>query len=280
MAVSPLKGIICLFYVKTGIAVGRYSPVGDHTVIKIIPHDCDGFYALPQQYQGTSAYGVVCEEMQDELCHVDVCSGVVTLLGPVPQFEDEDNWAVCDDKLFLCEPHPNIWKEACYRYIGSCHRMDASVCVCEGKMYAFGGENTGNGNLSDVVDCYDPETNSWASLHRMPWCLTSQGCVAVQHRIYAVGGRFSPYQYKYRAVDTLLCYDTHTDTWTELQPMPTPRFRPAVCVHGGRIYVMGGMNRRKKWLDVVESYDIQSNTWNSHAAMPWRFCRVWFGGVE
>jgi len=274
---SPSKGIICLFYVKNGIAVGRYSPAGKHTVLKTIHRYCDGFYTLPQQYQGTSVYVAADDGMMgNTLCHIDVRTGVLTVLGSVPEIED--NFAVYGDKLLFFEDDA-LWTlnrtEACYRYIGSFHRINASFCVCEGKVYAFGGQDLMT-SLSEAVDCYDPRTDSWTSLHRMVRPFMQQGCVAIQHLIYVVGGRTSHYQY--RAVNTLWCYDTHSDTWTELRAMPTPRFAPAVCVYEGRIYVMGGINgTTKKWLNVVESYDIQSNMWLSHAAMPWKLCRAWFG---
>lgn len=64
--------------------------------------------------------------------------------------------------------------------------------------------------------------------------------------------------------------DPHPGTWKTLPPLQTARSHPAVAVHGGKIYVIGGGGPNFQSLDSVEIYDPREGRWTLGAAMPTR----------
>ena len=78
--------------------------------------------------------------------------------------------------------------------------------------------------------------------------------------IYVVGG----YDGSNR-LDSVLCYDTTTNTWSGVASMPTGRYSHGVCVHGNFIYVIGGYDGSNV-LDSVLCYDTTTTTWNGVGA--------------
>jgi N-acetylneuraminic acid mutarotase len=67
---------------------------------------------------------------------------------------------------------------------------------------------------------------------------------ALDGKVYAIGG-YIPRVSGYPGVTTVEVYDPETDTWTTAPDMPTGRFGLRTSVVGGKIYVIGGMD---KWV--------------------------------
>jgi len=100
----------------------------------------------------------------------------------------------------------------------------------DGKIYVVGGN--GSGPVSQVVEVYDPATNSWQSRAPMPIAGNPSLVAAPDGKLYAFG---------YDDLGTVLQYDTAADTWTAVEPMPTPRQGTAAVLAGdGSIYTAGG----------------------------------------
>jgi len=86
--------------------------------------------------------------------------------------------------------------------------------------------------------------------------------------IYAIGGHDGS-----NALDSVVRYDTTTNTWSGIASMPTKRFAHGVCVHGDFIYVIGGEDGSGNALDSVLCSDTTTNIWSTVASMPTiRFC--------
>jgi N-acetylneuraminic acid mutarotase len=85
-------------------------------------------------------------------------------------------------------------------------------------------------------------------------------------KIYAIGGRTAGSENKLDA------YEVATDTWTTLADMPTSRAAAAAAVVGNSIYVMGGRTAASPCgggaLNVVERYDIDTDTWTTVSPLP------------
>lgn len=60
----------------------------------------------------------------------------------------------------------------------------------------------------------------------------------------------------------LLRYDTITNQWETVSPLPKPVHSAAATVCGGKVYVFGGVNEAGRSAGVLQSYVPQSNTWS------------------
>lgn len=62
-------------------------------------------------------------------------------------------------------------------------------------------------------------------------------------------------------------YSARTDEWTAVAEMTAPRYGHAACRMGGYLYVVGGYNESDGYLNLVECYNLRSNSWHSAARM-------------
>lgn len=109
--------------------------------------------------------------------------------------------------------------------------------------------------------------DSWVTLEPMPTARSNLGVVAVNGKIYAIGG----YNGSYLAVNEM--YDPQTNTWTIMAPMPLPRSSFGICVHHDKIYVFGGIFRdnygtRSSYTNITEVYDPSTDSWSTGASEP------------
>ena len=77
------------------------------------------------------------------------------------------------------------------------------------------------------------------------------GCVALDGKLYAVGGVGAAYE----ALDTAEVYDPQADGWQPLAKMSTARYALGLAAVGGKVYAMGGMDDGDSILESVEAYD-------------------------
>jgi hypothetical protein len=125
---------------------------------------------------------------------------------------------------------------------------------------------SGNQTFRDTVAAYDPASNSWGTVARMP---VARAYVAVTQgtdgRIYTIGGYCGRYCDRHRHLIEI--YDPQTGRWLcgsddakcadhSLTPIPMSTFAPgslAVALSDGRILVVG--------VQFVEAYDPKTNSW-------------------
>lgn len=60
----------------------------------------------------------------------------------------------------------------------------------------------------------------------------------------------------------LFRYDTITNQWETVSPLPKPVHSAAATVCGGKVYVFGGVNEAGRSAGVLQSFVPQSNTWS------------------
>jgi hypothetical protein len=120
--------------------------------------------------------------------------------------------------------------------------------------------------------------NSWKELAPMHQARLSLGVIAVDGKIYAIGGTAAS---SYSSVlNTNEQYDPATNTWVYKASMPTARASFAVAAYEKKIYCFGGIIGMRSADDlikgfyttndsnVVEEYDITSDTWAVKTHMP------------
>lgn len=65
---------------------------------------------------------------------------------------------------------------------------------------------------------------------------------------------------------TFLCfwcrYDTITNQWETVSPLPKPVHSAAATVCGGKVYVFGGVNEAGRSAGVLQSYVPQTDSWS------------------
>ncbi|MCW4045933.1 MAG: hypothetical protein NWE94_10530 [Candidatus Bathyarchaeota archaeon] len=123
--------------------------------------------------------------------------------------------------------------------------------------------------------------DSWARKAPMHQARAGLGVIAVNGKIYAIGGTTVSTSNAYRGgfVGTNEEYDPATDTWTYRKPMPTPRAYFAIAAYGNKIYCIGGtvgvsFDERTRFYSYIESdvnevYDTVTDTWETKKTLPY-----------
>lgn len=117
------------------------------------------------------------------------------------------------------------------------------------------------------------DANKWQIISELPTLRTGFATAVVDGKIYLIGGtpfqnRRGPY-----GLSTVEVYDPQTNSWEQVADMPTPRTKAKTAVVNGTIYVCGGYNGADnrlvnlKFLDIVEAYDPQNDTWTRKQGM-------------
>jgi RHS repeat-associated protein len=134
----------------------------------------------------------------------------------------------------------------------------ATVAVGD-KIYCIGGQVSLNSGYTNVVNIYNPETNTWATGTNMPIARSFFAAAVVGSKIYCIGGYNGSY------LNTVQAYDTVANTWQTLTSMSTARQSSAAVEKGGIIYTFGGYNGNH--LTTVEAYTITSNSWSTKGSL-------------
>jgi N-acetylneuraminic acid mutarotase len=90
-----------------------------------------------------------------------------------------------------------------------------------------------------------------------------QGCVVVNNKIYAIGGKNTSNV----SVNIVEEYDPVKNKWTTKSPMPTARRHFGIAVFDNKIYVIGG-GSTSGYVNTVEVYDPVADIWESLPDMP------------
>lgn len=112
--------------------------------------------------------------------------------------------------------------------------------------------------------------DSWNTKMSMSQARYGLGVIAVDDKIYAIGGS-TLYGYDNSGfVGTNECYDPKTDTWVTMTAMPTRRAHFAIAASQGKIYCIGGSAPDEKgdWIacNVNEVYDTTTDSWSTKAS--------------
>jgi N-acetylneuraminic acid mutarotase len=156
-------------------------------------------------------------------------------------------------------------------------RYVPASAVVNNILYVIGGCNSAcasGGGALNVVEAYDPATNTWSEKSPIPTAIDSVYAIVSKKIIYVVGG----YVPGTGRVPTLYSYDPATDTWKQEASMAVGKSNPATGVLGG-IIAAGGLANGGVTND-TESYAIAKNTWKTLAPMPTALSASCFGTVS
>lgn len=237
------------------------------------------------------------------LAHASVfAQGRWIKLAPFPEPAEELLGAAAGGKLYVFAGLAPGWKpkSMVYEYDPATDKWTKKkpmalashhVAITEhkGKIYAFGGfvlpaSGPAAWQPTDQAFEYDPATDNWKALAPMPTKRGAAGAASVGDKLYVIGGASMLPNSKeqsihptraHRSMTTVEEYDPATNTWRERSMMPTPRNHLAIGAVNNKIYVLGGrigaafISGGGNRLDLVEEYDVATDTWNAvRARMP------------
>ena len=141
--------------------------------------------------------------------------------------------------------------------------VSASSVLLGNKIYIIGGDDKYD-RVTDLVQIYDPNTDSWSVSAPLPIPLDHTGSIVYNGKIYVVGG----FTEGKKPTDTLLIHDPNTDTWQRGKPLPGPRAALTAEFINGTLYAIGGLNASHIPVATNEAYDPKTDTWTEKAPMP------------
>ena len=114
-----------------------------------------------------------------------------------------------------------------------------------GKLYVIGGRltaaNVANmlSSATDIVEEYDPATDTWRSMTKMPYQTSGQGWITSQNRIYVAGGELRD-DHMDGIFRDFVVFDPAANQWYRLPSMPTARHGVVLTALGNRIHAVAG----------------------------------------
>ncbi|CAJ1077449.1 kelch-like protein 29 [Xyrichtys novacula] len=130
-----------------------------------------------------------------------------------------------------------------------------SVISAGDNIYLSGG--TESGVMVADVWCYMSLLDNWSLVSRMTVARCRHNSLVYDGKLYTIGGLGISGN-----LDHVERYDTITNQWETVSPLPKPVHSAAATVCGGKIYVFGGVNEAGRSAGVLQSYILQSNTWS------------------
>lgn len=98
------------------------------------------------------------------------------------------------------DPTTDTWSQSAKNMI--IERCDFAACSCGEKIFVFGGVGNVLSTSSNSAECYNPQSNSWSNIQKMPKQIIGHNSVSVDGIIYIIGG-YSVDNY----LNTLYAYD-------------------------------------------------------------------------
>ncbi len=183
-----------------------------------------------------------------------VVDGKIYVIGGAI-FDRERDVRVATDLVEAYDPLTERWKK---RASMPTKRMWVDTAVVNHKIYAIGGEvSPRHGVPPDDqffarIEEYNPKTDRWRKHPDMPLLRFSFSTVAIDKKIYLIGGYTRENGFK--TLTSIDVYEPSFNRWGAIPPLPVPRIAPAVAVNGV-IYVLGGFVRGQRFSHAVEAFD-------------------------
>lgn len=141
-------------------------------------------------------------------------------------------------------------------------RYGFGMGVVGNKVYVIGGRNSTT--ILDVVEAYDPISNSWDSnFVPLPTARCFAGCAVYDNKIYIIGGMKS-LTGSFNNTSLVERFDPVSNNWDTVSSLPDAKDALGAGTYENKIYAIGGF----QWVDsigyykrTVECYDPILNSW-------------------
>jgi N-acetylneuraminic acid mutarotase len=166
-------------------------------------------------------------------------------------------------RLEAYDPATNTWTTKASIPFSSDH---PNVAATADKLYILG--EVGAQNSAE----YDPATNMWTMKAPVPTQRAASATAAIGTKIYVAGGAMGSNGASFGpTVRDFAAYDTATNTWETLDPIPAPGRNHAVgAAVNGIFYIIGGRTNGPMdgLQNRVDAYDPVTRQWTQKANMP------------
>ena len=147
-------------------------------------------------------------------------------------------------------------------------RTQFGTGVIAGKIYAIGGtvhprdKKPGDPWRIDLVEVYDPVSDTWTKRAKMPTRRDGAGVGVVRDTIYVIGGSGWPHDGQGGpALATIEAYHPKTNRWRKKPNMPNLRWVFLTVVVDEKIYLIGGLRAGDRHPAPVEVYEPATERW-------------------
>lgn len=162
------------------------------------------------------------------------------------------------------DPETNNWTQLAPLPINN---PGSGVAVCQNKIFVLGGSS----NVSTQV--YDPATDAWenrTSTHETSGLVHAN---VINDKIYVMGGTYTTFLSTFFTVSSNYVYDSQTDSWFEMAPLPVGVGGYASAVVDGKIYIISGAtvpDSTRDWVptNLVQIFDPKTNQWANGTSIP------------
>jgi N-acetylneuraminic acid mutarotase len=169
-------------------------------------------------------------------------NGKIYLIGGIEPFENGKGSRISGRNQAF-DPVANTWSATDLSPMPTT-RNHAFVGVVNNKIYVIGGRQSAGmipySSNTDVVEEYDPATNTWGGVkQRMPTARSGGGYATYNGKIYSGGGEWISREVmaSFRALEA---YDPATDTWQLLPALPGAVHGNAMSFIGSRLHNVSG----------------------------------------
>ena len=194
------------------------------------------------------------------------CATAFVANGQAYVFAGRDTAGVAQNDLWRYDPETDTWTDMGATPLDS--RVNATACVCDGRVYLGLGFNGGYGNDPSYLRdfwAYTPATNEWTRLADYPNRYTDRATSFVGQGELYVGYGFC---WTYRR--DMFRYDIATNTWDSIDVQidrfdePTRSFGGTGCTCMGRHFMGSGYYRKSLnwWAELV------NGTWEERTPIP------------
>ena len=142
------------------------------------------------------------------------------------------------------------------------YAMTVPHCVVlERSVYVGGGDTGDDGEY--YIQVFNMKTNQWSRLPRYQYRYFAM--TVINHHLTLVGGRGGGL----KVTNQLAVYEPSSQQWTyPYNPMPTPRYSPAVLMYDIWLLVAGGYGATWTNLATVELFNTFMNQWLATSSLP------------
>ncbi len=176
------------------------------------------------------------------------------------------------DHIYVYSPRENKWKKDDV-IPEQVRRGAAGAAQVNTKVYLSGGIINGHlGGYTNRMDVYDLQEKKWKKLSRSPHERDHFHCVALNGKIYAIGGRITSKkngQVFASTIPEIDVYTIETDQWETLETcFPTPRAGASTVIWNNKIVLIGGESENSKLAhNEVEVFHPTSHQWSNFSSL-------------
>jgi len=174
-----------------------------------------------------------------------------------------------------CKKNKSVWELKAHMSINRAFHSSAAI---DNKIFVFGGSTGKKSEFRDTTssEMFDPQKNKWTSIAPMPEPITTACAIALNRKIYIIGGQQHMFS---KRVNKVLLYDYDSNEWTYKSPLNIARAFHCVTTLDNKIYAIGGResdseiktkSRDSLAVYTIEEYDINSNKWIIKKVLPFK----------